>query len=87
MSQLDPFELEGRLNGLRDVLEIVLRHLTAQGGAQDLRAQMEARRDLADQQEDPGAVPQAAFAVEAAAAREIKLLLERVEVALEPRRE
>ncbi|WP_249691045.1 hypothetical protein [Stappia sp. WLB 29] len=86
MSQLEPFELEGRLNGLRDALEIVLRHLIAQGGAQDLRAQLEARRELADQQEDPGAVPQAAFAVEAAAAREIKLLLERVEAGLEQRR-
>lgn len=85
MSQLEPFELEGGLNGLRDALEIVLRHLIAQGGAQDLRAQLEARRELADQQEDPGAVPQAAFAVEAAAAREIKLLLERVEAGLEQR--
>lgn len=85
MSRLEPFELEGRLNGLRDTLEIVLVHLMRQAGAEDLRRDLEARLNLADQQEDPGAVPQDAFAVEAAAAREIKLVLERVDAALDAR--
>lgn len=81
MSHLEPFELEGRLNGLREVLEIVVRHLIADGD-EDLRRALERRVSPADQQEDPGAVPEAAFAVEAAATREIHLILERVEARL-----
>lgn len=86
MSQLGPFELEGRLNGLRDTLEIVLVHLLSSDDARNLRQDLDARLNLADQQEDPGAVPQAAFAAEAAATREIKLLLERVDAALDARK-
>lgn len=75
MAAPGPFELEGRLNGLRDILEIVVRHLVA-GGAEDVRAALEALATSADGQEDSGAVPQAAFAAEAAAAREARLVLE-----------
>jgi hypothetical protein len=74
MSKLGAYELEGRLNGIRAVLAVVVGHLLRSGGG-DLRKQLEARISLADQQEDPGAVPEPSFAVEAAAMREIELLL------------
>lgn len=75
MSELDAFELEGRINGLRDALAIILGHLLAEG-ADELREALEERLVLPDHQEDPGAVPQASFAVAAAATREVGLLLE-----------
>jgi|GEM_PF-2254460 len=75
MSELSPFELEGRINGLKEVLAIVVGHLV-RNGADDLRAALEDRLTIMDQQEDPGAVMQPSFAAEAAAAREIQSLIE-----------
>lgn len=75
MSELSPFELEGRINGLKEVLAIVVGHLV-KNGADDLKAALEDRLTVVDQQEDPGAVMQSSFAAEAAAAREIQSLVE-----------
>lgn len=74
MSQAELLKLEGRLNGLREVLEIVVAQLV-QSGAEQVLPALEARQVPADQQEDPGAVPQIALLVEAAATQEIRLLL------------
>src|SRR5690606_2369998 len=57
MSQPDGFELEGRINGLREVVQMMLVHLTRQN-AIDLRDELEERLVPSDQQEDPGAVPE-----------------------------
>lgn len=81
MSQVPTFELEGRINGLREVLAIVLEHLMVAAPSQ-MRDALEAHLAPLDQQEDPGAVSQPSIAVEAAAIREIRLLLEIVEARL-----
>lgn len=69
-------ELEGRLNGQRQVLALVLGWLKSRGdGVDELLARVE---DLCftDQQEDPGAVPTEAFAIEGARVTEIRQILE-----------
>jgi hypothetical protein len=76
MSELGAFELEGRINGLREVVAITA-HLI-DSGASDVRQSLEDRLAFLNHQEDPGAVPQSSFAVEAAATREIELLLQEV---------
>lgn len=75
MSELNAFELEGRINGLREVLTMIVVHLI-ENGADDLGQALEERLAVMDNQEDPGAVPDATFAVDAAATREIHLLVE-----------
>lgn len=75
MSELSPFEIEGTLNGQREVLTLILAHLIRQHDEAFLH-DIEERLSPTNQQEDPGAVPTAAFAVEAASAREIKRLLD-----------
>lgn len=77
MSKPDGFELEGRINGLREVLQAILVQLSRQGVV-DLRDALEERLVPSDQQEDPGAVPEPFHAVDAAATREIRLILEHV---------
>lgn len=75
MSELGAFELEGRINGLREAIAILLAHLI-DNGADDIRQSLEDRLAFLNHQEDPGAVPHSSFAVEAAATREIELLLQ-----------
>jgi hypothetical protein len=76
MSGMSSLEIEGRLNGQREVLAAILAHLMgASGNAFDQR--LEALLEISDHQEDPGAVPDPAFAIEAASALEVKLLLDR----------
>ncbi len=74
MSNLNAYELEGRLNGLNSVLAAIVSHLlrSDDGG---LRREIEALVSIQDQQEDPGSLPEAMFAVEAAAMREVEILL------------
>jgi len=74
-----PEELEGRLNGQRQVLALLLAWLRSRGeGYNELLSLMQ---DLctSDQQEDPGAVPTAAFAIEGARVTEIRQILEEAE--------
>ncbi|MBP0437535.1 hypothetical protein [Tianweitania sediminis] len=74
MSEQSAFELEGRLNGLREALAMIAAVL-ARDESNGLRLALEERIALLNHQEDPGAVPHASFAVEAAATREIELLI------------
>jgi hypothetical protein len=75
MSELSPFELEGSLNGQREVITLVLAHLLRSDDGALLQA-LDEKLAPSNQQEDPGAVPHAAFAVEGARAREIKRLVD-----------
>lgn len=82
MSQLPSEELEGRLNAQRETLAFLiagLAHIEARAGSRDSRSVIEAFEEhtrFQDHQEDPGAVPTAAFAVEGAMMREFGLILE-----------
>lgn len=74
MSEQSAFELEGRLNGLREALAMITSVLLKEE-SNGLEKALQERLALLNHQEDPGAVPHASFAVEAAATREIELLL------------
>ncbi|WP_209427196.1 hypothetical protein [Pararhodobacter sp. SW119] len=76
MPTMSPPELEGRLNGQREVLAVLLAQMMAQAG-DDTARRIESLLEISDHQEDPGAVPDPAFAIEAASALEVRLLLER----------
>jgi hypothetical protein len=75
MSELSSFELEGSLNGQREVLTLILAHLL-RGNDEALLQALDERLAPSNQQEDPGAVPHSAFAVEGARAREIKRIVD-----------
>lgn len=76
MPNLSQLELEGRLNGQREVLAAILAHLLTRDEAAFERL-LDAELEMSDHQEDPGAVPEPAFAAEAAAAFEIRRVLQR----------
>ena len=82
MSQLPAEELEGRLNAQRETLAFLiagLAHIQAGAGgaeAPDVIEALEEHSRFQDHQEDPGAVPTAAFAIEGAMMREFALILE-----------
>lgn len=76
MAAMSPEEIEGRLHGQRAVLAAVLAELIDRGGDEFAR-KVDALLLAPDHQEDPGAVPDPAFAIEAAAAQEVRLVLER----------
>lgn len=73
---MPPEDIEGRLNGQREVLAVILAHLMAQSG-DSITRRLDALLEPADHQEDPGAVPDAAFAVAGAKALEVKELIDR----------
>jgi len=77
MSQLSHEELEGRLNAQRKALALLFA-LVARLDRDPERvwALLEARMPFQDSQEDPGAVPTPAFAIEGAMMREYRLILE-----------
>ncbi len=79
MSHQSHHELEGRLNAHRKVLATLLAWAMRQPG-NDLARQIEAGTCVQDHGEDPGAIPDPAFVIEAAAAHETQLLLERAKV-------
>lgn len=74
--ELSPLEIEGQLHGQRAVLAAILAQLMADG-RDDVTRRIEALLEISDHQEDPGAVPDPAFAIEAAAAQEVRRVLER----------
>ncbi len=76
MTSLSPQQLEGRLNAQRETLVMLLAWAMRQPG-NDLETRLDDGLSVQDHSEDPGAVPDMAFAIEAAAAEEKKLLLER----------
>lgn len=76
MSQLTNLELEGRLNAQRKILALVLAHLDPE--AERLIEEVVAlRTELQNHQEDPGAISSEAFAIEAAMAAEMDLIVRR----------
>jgi len=77
MTSSTPEELEGRLNAHRELMIEMLAAMI--GGEVTISAFLRQLRDDAtfkDNEEDPGVVPEEAFAIENAAAREIRSILE-----------
>ena len=76
-TSLTPQELEGKLHAHRELMIDLLAAMI--GGEISVSAFLDRLRDDAtykDNEEDPGAVPDTAFAIENAAAREIQTILE-----------
>lgn len=78
MSEQTKLGLEGRLNAQREVLSLLVARI-ADGPSDRLLEALRETLAFQDHQEDPGAVPQAAFAEEAAMRREFELILEAAE--------
>ncbi|WFE76565.1 hypothetical protein [Roseinatronobacter sp. S2] len=76
MTQQSPQQLEGRLNAQREVLALLLAWAMRQPDSEFADA-LAAQLGVQDHEEDPGVIADTAFAIEAAAARETQLLLER----------
>ncbi|MCC2611672.1 hypothetical protein ABK249_19775 [Neorhizobium sp. Rsf11] len=77
MSAMTPEELEGRLNAHRELLIELLAAMI--GGEVTITAFLQRLRDDAtfkDSEEDPGVIPEEAFAIENSAAREVRAILE-----------
>lgn len=76
MTEQSPQQLEGRLNAQREALAVILAWAMRQPDS-DITTYLEAGLAVQDHEEDPGVLPDAAFATEAAKASEMQLLLER----------
>jgi hypothetical protein len=77
MSALTPEELEGRLNAHRELMIELLAAMI--GGEITISSFLRRLRDDAtfkDNEEDPGVIPEEAFAIENSAAREVRAILE-----------
>lgn len=77
MSTLTPHELEGRLNAHRELLIELLSAMI--GGEVTITSFLRRLRDDAtfkDNEEDPGLLPDGAFAIENSAAQEVRSILE-----------
>ncbi|WP_105384822.1 hypothetical protein [Neorhizobium alkalisoli] len=77
MSALTPEELEGRLNAHRELMIELLAAMI--GGEVTISSFLRRLRDDAtfkDNEEDPGVMPEEAFAIENSAAREVRAILE-----------
>lgn len=77
MTALTPEELEGRLNAHRELMIDMLAAMI--GGEVTITQFLQRLRDDAtfkDNEEDPGVVPDDGFAIENAAARELRTILE-----------
>ncbi|MGY6706221.1 hypothetical protein [Roseinatronobacter sp.] len=77
MTQQSPLQLEGRLNAQREALAALLAWAARQPGGDDLLDALAVQLGVQDHEEDPGVLADNAYAIEAAAAREMQLLLER----------
>jgi hypothetical protein len=74
MSELSNLELEGRLNAQREVLGMLIARIATDDGR--LLDALRGTIAVQNHQEDPGALPHQAYAVEAAMMREFELILE-----------
>lgn len=81
MSQLPNEEIEGRLNAQREML-VNLLALAAAGGETRLWERLDQEFQFQNHQEDPGALPTRAFAIEAAMMREFRLIAEQAKARL-----
>lgn len=79
MSQLSNEEIEGRLNAQREALALLL--ALAAGREKAVWDRLDEALQLQNHQEDPGALPSRAFAIEAAMMRELKLIMEQARAA------
>ncbi|WP_071796812.1 hypothetical protein [Natronohydrobacter thiooxidans] len=77
MTEQSPQQLEGRLNAQHEILAMLVAWAIPQPGGEDLLRALSERLAVQDHEEDPGVIADTAFAIEAAAARETLLLLER----------
>jgi hypothetical protein len=76
-TSLTPQELEGKLNAHRELMIDILAAMI--GGETTIAEFLQRLRDDAtfkDNEEDPGVLPDGAFAIENAAAREVRAILE-----------
>jgi hypothetical protein len=76
-TSLTPQELEGKLNAHRELMIDMLAAMI--GGETTIAEFLQRLRDDAtfkDNEEDPGVLPDGAFAIENAAAREVRAILE-----------
>ncbi len=71
-----PETLEGRLLAHRKILARVLQVLASGKGGESLIEDLKDRRQLELHQEDPGAVPDPALAIEGALADEVRQVLD-----------
>ncbi|TIQ23006.1 MAG: hypothetical protein E5X51_03845 [Mesorhizobium sp.] len=77
MSELTKEEIEGRLNAQRETLALVIALIAGfDVTSERIWAELEARFQFQNNQEDPGALPSRAFAIESAMMREFKLIFE-----------
>lgn len=71
---MTPETLEGHLIAQRKLLAMIIAELAEQGGETRIWDFLEERSVMQDHQEDPGAVPTEALAIEAAVAEEMSLI-------------
>lgn len=76
MSEMTPAEFEGRLAAQREMIANLAALIAAHGAAEEVWSLLEESGRFQNHQEDPGAVPSAAFAVEGARGLEARALLE-----------
>lgn len=69
-----PEAAEGQMLAHRKVLVLLIREMQRRGDATDLLSAIESLSVMQDHQEDPGAVPDAAVAIQGALAEEIGLI-------------
>lgn len=80
MSHMANEELEGRLNAQRETLAFLVAHIAylescGRHSAARILDALDERSQFQDHQEDPGAVPTSAFAIEGAMMREFRMIL------------
>ena len=77
MSQIPAEEVEGRLNALRAVTTLLLAEIArTSGNTERLFERIEDELQFQNHQEDPGALPSTAFAIEAAMAGELRMVVD-----------
>lgn len=75
MSKLPNEEIEGRLNAQRETLTLVIALLARLDATSErMWAELEDRFQVQNNQEDPGALPSSAFAIQSAMMREFRLI-------------
>lgn len=75
MSELGNLDLEGRLNAQREVLSLLMARII-QGPDDPMIVALREALGVQSHQEDPGAVPHPAFAIEAAMTRELRQIVD-----------
>jgi hypothetical protein len=83
MSQIPAEEVEGRLNALRTITAQLLAEVARiSGNSERLFERIEEELQFQNHQEDPGALPSQAFAIEAATTGELKIIADKARALL-----